>query len=251
MHYIWLRSDCNHRFGPIEARPYLPHPRSLLRPLTHGGHRGYLQSIPCISNRSSQRYKACRCQSPCSAPLPLHSTSASTRPDPTDRISDFERLLERVRLRLFDNTVCLPVSRFGAHRLTLLYSSAQEVEFFWNRRPLLSTIPVLYFLVRTSALQHSNAIFSSNPTARTATCPQSHSFFNSSFFINQGYPHICCACFFVTVIFRQAHRLNRCKIAKFADLSTQIFILLIVQCISFINFHPFLISQTGCLQSSL
>lgn len=59
---------------------------SLLRPLPRGGHGGYLQSIPCISNRPPQRYKACRCQSPSSAPLPLHSTSASTRPDPTDRI---------------------------------------------------------------------------------------------------------------------------------------------------------------------
>ena len=54
-----------------------------------------------------------------SPPAPLHfrSTPLPLRPDPTRLIefSDFERLLERVRLRLFDNTVCLPVSRFGAH----------------------------------------------------------------------------------------------------------------------------------------
>ena len=49
------------------------------------------------------------------------------------------------------------------------------------------------------------------------------------------------------MIVRQAHTFNRCQIAKFADLSTQIFILLIVQCIA----SPFLISTCPQLTTRL
>ena len=174
-------------------------------------------------------------------PAPLHfhyRFSASPR---LTESPDFDRLAERFRLRLFDNIVHRSLSRSGIRTLTYfdIFECPRDRVLLEQKTVVISHICVILpgAHLRTAAF-NLPILNTHNATARTATCPQSHSSFSSSFFTNPSRPRICCARFFVTVIFRQAHTFNRCKIAKFADLGTQIFILLIVQCMSFFNFHP-------------